>query len=320
MEVLKETWKDYKLDLDHRKGLLIKDIEAGNISLSYSSIVSFMKSPKTFIDYKLKERKTTDAMIFGNLVHCLILQPEEFDNQFSVKDFNIPGSDNQKNFAFDMSQGVDCDTAYMSHYKLTKKELETGIGSKGKDLEAKLEKYINYLIKEADPKNKTQFVTYDKIEEAKKYKELAYSNRASKYVLDQITDTEIPISWEYAGYKWRGYMDGVGSCYADLKMMAQSAKPKKARWKITDMGYHLQGALYVDGSGMGNMPYYVIGMDNTFNISVTELTDSVLDKGREAIEHIMTNFNMCVLDNRWNESYDFWEQDERGICVMEFND
>lgn len=52
--------------------------------LSYSSLKEFAKSPRHYVDYLRKEKKPTPAMAFGSLVHCLLLQPNEFDKQFFV--------------------------------------------------------------------------------------------------------------------------------------------------------------------------------------------------------------------------------------------
>lgn len=52
--------------------------------LSYSSLKEFGKSPAHYIEYLRKERKSTPAMLFGSMVHCMILQPDQFDNQFAV--------------------------------------------------------------------------------------------------------------------------------------------------------------------------------------------------------------------------------------------
>jgi hypothetical protein len=52
--------------------------------LSYSSLKEFGKSPAHYIEYLRKERKTTPAMLFGSMVHCLLLEPAKFDSQFAV--------------------------------------------------------------------------------------------------------------------------------------------------------------------------------------------------------------------------------------------
>lgn len=63
---------------------LIEKIEAGDITLSFSAFKEFAESPQHFIRYKLREKKQTDAMIFGSMFHCLVLEPEEFDSRFAV--------------------------------------------------------------------------------------------------------------------------------------------------------------------------------------------------------------------------------------------
>ena len=53
--------------------------------LSYSSIKEFAKSPRHYLDYINKQRTApTDAMKLGSMVHCMILQPHLFNEQFVV--------------------------------------------------------------------------------------------------------------------------------------------------------------------------------------------------------------------------------------------
>lgn len=52
--------------------------------LSYSSLKEFAKSPRHYVEYLRREKKPTAAMTFGSLIHCLLLQPTEFNNQFAV--------------------------------------------------------------------------------------------------------------------------------------------------------------------------------------------------------------------------------------------
>jgi hypothetical protein len=53
--------------------------------LSFSSIKEFAKSPKHYFNYIAKERTPpTDAMKLGSMVHCMMLQPELFNDMFVV--------------------------------------------------------------------------------------------------------------------------------------------------------------------------------------------------------------------------------------------
>lgn len=63
---------------------LVAKINNGEITLSYSALSRFKRSPKSFIQYKLDPKEQTDAMKQGTLVHCLVLQPEEFADRYVV--------------------------------------------------------------------------------------------------------------------------------------------------------------------------------------------------------------------------------------------
>lgn len=52
--------------------------------LSYSSLKEFAKSPSHYIHYVLAKREPSKEMALGSMVHCLILQPDQFSNQFAV--------------------------------------------------------------------------------------------------------------------------------------------------------------------------------------------------------------------------------------------
>ena len=52
--------------------------------LSYSSIKEFAKSPRHFMNYRNKPKETTPALTYGSALHCMLLQPQEFNNQFVV--------------------------------------------------------------------------------------------------------------------------------------------------------------------------------------------------------------------------------------------
>ena len=53
--------------------------------LSFSSIKEFAKSPRHYLNYVTKQRTPpTDAMKLGSMVHCMILTPHLFNEQFAV--------------------------------------------------------------------------------------------------------------------------------------------------------------------------------------------------------------------------------------------
>lgn len=56
----------------------------GEEFLSYSALSCFGESPKHFIDYKFKDKKKTEAMLYGSVLHCLVLEPNEFNNRYAI--------------------------------------------------------------------------------------------------------------------------------------------------------------------------------------------------------------------------------------------
>ena len=68
-------------------------------NFSYSSINKLLFSPRMFYNhYVLKQKEdTTDShLVIGRVLHCLLLEPANFDNQFAVMTSKIPSETNKK--------------------------------------------------------------------------------------------------------------------------------------------------------------------------------------------------------------------------------
>jgi hypothetical protein len=81
MQEVDDTPEDVKTS---KRVELIRKLKSGDFTLSHSSFNEFCKSPKHFIDYKLKDKVTTPSMAFGSMVHCSILEPADFENRYFV--------------------------------------------------------------------------------------------------------------------------------------------------------------------------------------------------------------------------------------------
>jgi hypothetical protein len=143
---------------------LINRLNNNEEILSHSAFNEFMKSPRHFIAYKLREKKTTPAMAFGSMCHCLVLEPNEFENRYIIS----PKFDKRT--------------------KLGKGAFAEFMGTAGDKL----------VVTELDYQN------------ALFMRDCLNRNDSSSFVLERITETEIPIEWKYKSLKWRGYIDGRG--------------------------------------------------------------------------------------------------------------
>ncbi len=68
-------------------------------NFSYSSINKLLFSPRMFYNHyvlKQKEDSTDSHLVIGRVLHCLLLEPLNFDNQFAVMTSKIPSENNKK--------------------------------------------------------------------------------------------------------------------------------------------------------------------------------------------------------------------------------
>lgn len=280
-EIVEETATVPGLTKADKKAALIERINKGEEVLSYSALSAFAESPKKFIEYKLKDRAQTPAMFYGIVLHCLVLEPEAFQERFFIlKDADICAK----------IGGVKprSTTAYKEWKieELTKAEGKTTI----------------------DPE---VFLTANAAAMAVR------SNAPARRLLSKCSKKEEPIEWEYLNFRFRGILDAVEEekLTLDLKSCAD-ANPRKFERKIVEMDYHLQGAMYLKGKGY-KMPYYWIAVDGTGEVSVHLMSDKLLDAGFERYNFLMDRFNDCILMDAWDKSYDFYSKRKDGIYLCD---
>jgi len=68
-------------------------------NFSYSSINKLLFSPRMFYNHYVlnqKEDSTDSHLVIGRVLHCVLLEPLNFDNQFAVMTSKIPSENNKK--------------------------------------------------------------------------------------------------------------------------------------------------------------------------------------------------------------------------------
>lgn len=278
---------------------VIDSLHRDDFTLSYSSISAFGISPRAFIAYKVRERKETDAMLLGTVVHCLILEPDTFSSRYVVgpnlNASTIEGKEAWVEFAAE--RGVVIEKNEKGKYNMPKLE----------DLKA--------AIKAASG---LQVITGKMYEEARFRARCAVKNRAFQFVLSRITQTEVDtpegftISVGPSNYRFKGRIDGQGEgIRMDIKNVRDASRHAAAR-TIQYSGMAMQAYIYEQAYGVAD--YYICCIDPTGETSVHRLSRKmILDAGEQLAGDggLLTAFEKAISDSFdrpgvWAESQDFW--------------
>lgn len=248
--------------------------------LSYSSISAFRQSPSRFIDYKLGVKEETDAMLYGSMLHCLILEPEDFFNRYHI-----------------IEDGDICAQIGGAKPRATKEYKE----------------WYQVATQEAGKKEIVETADYHAAQVA------AYNvrtNRASAKILSMVTEKEKPLDWEFKNFKFKGFIDGDGDkILLDLKTCTD-ASPAKFQREIISRKYYLQAAMYLCGLGT-HKDCYIIAMDRNNGVSVHKLESKLIEQGAIEYNNILDKFNHCILTDAFDQSHDFWSDRNDGVFMCE---
>lgn len=248
--------------------------------LSFSSLVAFADSPQAFMQYKLAKTEPTDSMRFGAMVHCLVLEPEDFANRY-----------------FCLDDVAVCNSIGGAKPRATKayKEWKDGV------------------MQEAGNK---ELVDADDYESAQRMARAVRTNRASAKILAMCPEHETEINWEFENFSFKGFIDMKGEkAKADFKVYAD-ASPKKFQRSIIDNKLYLQAAMYTYAVGKDE-PYYIVAVDRSLGVSVHKLHAHLIEHGMNEYKTLIDRFNECIIKDHWDRSHDFYSELMDGTYVCE---
>lgn len=246
---------------------LIQRIASGKEKLSYSSLSKFRESPKSFIDYKLKPKKSTPSQELGKIVHCLILEPERASER------------------------------YISDAEIYQELIDDG--AKSPRGTAKYKAWV------AD--QTAEIVDIDTYAKARMMAASVLNNPVARKYLDRATSKEVKFEFEHEGLRFVGFYDGIDeegySLIIDVKTCAD-ANPDKFRRDIVNNGYWFQSGTYCFPSGMP-IPYYLIAIDNDGGVSVNQVAEDLVEYGMEVFDRTVKDFKRCMERNLFHQSYEY---------------
>jgi hypothetical protein len=252
--------------------------------LSYSSLSAFKKSPLDFLHYKFKPKEQTPAMAFGSMAHNFILEYHTFFDNYFIIDSDAP-----------------------------KKPTSVQINAKNPSVDT-LAAIIYWDNLKNVAENRTLINNSD-MNELEKVANSLFKNVSANNLIIQCKEFEKEYNFNHDNFLFKSFIDAEDSnIRLDLKIV-QSAEPKKFQRDAIAYGYHMQAAMYELAGGKRD--YYLIALDRNGGVSVNKLSDELIAYGMQEINNLLENFNRCVLEDAWMQSYEFYSSRADGAYEFE---
>ena len=195
---------------------MLTEQEILNKPLSYSGIKKLLKSPYHYLISQQKGYESTPDTIFGDAVHTMLLEPDEFYKKFIV---------------IDKDERPEPDKTMASKAnKEWKKELEEKAINEKKDVIDNIQfNILKAMVKTA----KKEFEKY-----------IEFSTAFEQNIEDTIIYDGINSQ------KVRGRVDLISDTFVADYKTTQDASPEAFGKACANYMYHMQGALYIDIVGV----------------------------------------------------------------------
>lgn len=292
--------------------------------VSSSSLRWFETSPRFFRMMMDKEIEQENEFIFkkGKMVHFYLLQPEEFNKNYTFLDYESPKSQQQKDFCSNVARFKKGNKeeilirAYKECYST--KESDEKVLEKAKLLEKQYKNYIK-SIKLSTVKIVLSKGDIEKLDNIKK--EIANHRVANDLLIEQKITPEVynefEIYWEFLGIECKSMLDRViidkenkTVKLIDIKTSAQFSEFEE---KFFEYKYHRQMAFYwlalynhFNKIGLDITDYkketYIIAINikEPTEIKVYEVGELSLNWGLNEIEKLMSELKWHFDNNIWD--------------------
>lgn len=309
-------------------------------AVSSHSLSYFEESPLTFrklLDDEL-EKEDKSYLDFGRQVHMRILEPQKFKDSYTVLNYEVPKSEQQKLF---------CST-YVEFSKLHREDrlvhaYNTAYSTKGKsndkilqeatDLYEKMKDYLTYLTKAKKYKEVLSFAKKARIDNC--YNKSREHKLANQLLFDAeipdngiMTYNELEIQWDHPIYTKIPCKSMIDRLIIDtnnkiikLVDIKTTASIKTFKDSIYDFNYHRQMAFYtlaiywyiknilkleVEGY---TFEVYIVAIKHSPHqeVRVIQIENAMLNEGLTEIEILMSNIAWHFEHELWDYSKKYYE-------------
>ena len=266
------------------KEQLINNISRGDIRLSFTSLERFSVSPKAFINYKLAKFEQTEAMILGQLVHMMVLEPDKVSTYF-VEAPEVNGATKEGKAVWHNLYCQYVEQVPAEGFKMTISDIQTAIAESAN---------INIL-----PAKTFQAASLraDAIKE----------NQVAAQYLQGQAEVKLPEGFKLFSIPFSGRADLVNleeGFIMDIKTMSDASRQNAAR-EVVRKKYHWQAAIYMEAFELEN--FYFVCVDGSGEVSVHEISSGLKTQALAEIGVYCERFWDCIVDTElFNQSQEFY--------------
>jgi hypothetical protein len=251
---------------------------------SNSSLTRLMRSPAHLKAYWEAEYRDTDALRLGRAIHTAVLEPDDFDDRYTVAD--MCQAQTQKGKAC-TNQGL------FMHANIG---WVCGVHAKNAD---------EHLV----PVNRETLTEGDR-KMCLAIRDAVHATKRARGMLVGPGEVELSVLWDdkdsgaLCKARWdRHSPELAGGTIVDLKTTTD-ASPLAFERTIFKYGYHRQGALYLMSAKARKLParhYTIIAVEKEppSGVGIYRLTEGAIQGGEDQVRPLLRRYHECVTNDEW---------------------
>ena len=225
------------------------------------------KTPAHFKHSLTQPQKKTAAMDFGTKFHLFCLEPDVFDNRYSLYDETARPEPNK--------------TFNSTLNKAWKKEYKEALASTGKEM---LEPWEFHSVSNM----KKSMLSVDKVNELLNFN----SGKVEQVFAGEHIESGLSCKGKV------DYIDESRGILVDLKT-TQDASNRGFERTVIKHKYHKQAAFYLDLTGMETFYIIAVEKDAPHMINIFEFSEDLIAEGRELYRRELELLSYCKSSDDW---------------------
>lgn len=307
-----------------------------NTRISNSAIGWFLKKGPRYLRDMLdgkEEGLKLPQLERGTMIHEYILQPDEFWNDYTMLDYEVPKVKQQKDFceayanSLELTEDDKMLQAYKSSYS-NNKSSEIVL----KEATELCKKYASYIEAIQQQKENKKVISGADLNMLKNIKNNIEQHKKANELLQDIpgveSHNEFHINWECKGVKCKSLLDRCIFDYANQKIILIDLKTTSDVWNfkhsVEEFDYYRQIAYYLSaitwymyqdqGIDISNYDFeaYIIAIQTNGNNEVRVFNmfneKELLDR-KNIISDALSEISYHISSNNWDHSRIYYESD-----------